>query len=197
MSRAGALADRILRRHPHDADERSVIDDIAGLPEETNPYPADGVQAAQAETVSRAKLGPVLHLKPAAETRPMPVLAGNAPVPPVPDGTQAVSAVAVDMPDLALLTRVRDGMERKWRVESFAADREELPFFKAVTRQCGWAGLHMQHRGEFRHQRWTTERWMAGAMAAVAQQTDAARCAVYDEISQARARVFAPAGGAR
>jgi hypothetical protein len=99
------------------------------------------------------------------------------------------------MPDLALLTRVRDAMKAKWRAESFIADKGELPFFAALTKELGWQGLHARFRHPG-HQRWTTERWNRQALSATAAAEATARASVHADFDAAEARVHA-AGGAR
>ena len=130
-------------------------------------------------------------------TAPLPVLlAGNAKVPPPPPPAVAARHVrppAAEVPDLAVLRDVRAGLLKRWQAEravEFSADRRQLPLFAAVTREFGWTGLHVPVRStrEFRHQRWTVERWHRQADAATAAQTAAAR---------AEARTGLAEGGAR
>ena len=97
---------------------------------------------------------PEFHAAPhaAPDTAPMPVIPASAMIPP-PSAAPApvvnepspvpVPAPVADTPELADLRRVRDAMLRKWRAESFLADRRELPCFRATTKVRGWQGLHM------------------------------------------------------
>lgn len=159
-------------------------------PQGTDPY-ANPVPAAQAVTRLRPETGP----QPAFTPRNPVRATGRQPALPA-DGRP----VAVRPADISVLARVRDAMDARWRAESFAADKRDLPGFNAVTRELGWQGLHTPARRLLPlHQRWTTERWMRDAMTAVAADHEAARAALDADIAAARDRVLAPRqqGGAR
>lgn len=115
MSRAGALADRILRRHPHAGDERSVIDDLA---EQANPYPDNGVPPREAaDSALSLPAGQRMTFRPQPaftpdpsglrETRPIPVAAAYPRRRPRP---AAAVAVAPGVPPVDVLRRVRNAL---------------------------------------------------------------------------------------
>jgi hypothetical protein len=124
-------------------------------------------------------------------TAPMAALPANVSVPP----RQARPVPVVAVPDADVLTRVRDGMDRKWRAESFATDRRQLPGFAAMTREYGWQGLHVPACSrvlQYGYRRWTTDRWMVRAMAAIAREDELAHASLDADLRAARERVFAP-----
>jgi hypothetical protein len=140
----------------------------------------------------------------APETAPMAKLPANVkvpPPPPAPAGTPAPARhamAAAEVADLRLLQRVHGAMERKWRAESFIADKRELPCFAATTRVMGWQGLHMppQPAG---WRRWSTGPWAAREQELADAAYMTARSQVLGELSDIRARVddsLQAAGGA-
>jgi hypothetical protein len=130
----------------------------------------------------------------APATAPMAVLPDNAMVP-VPSAAPVLAATALDVPSLAVLRRVRDGLETKWRAESFVADKRELPCFDATTRTRGWLGLHMPRRPAG-FQRWSTEPWFARERA-LADAAIVKAIAELDAIHARHAVALPATGGAR
>lgn len=84
------------------------------------------------------------------------------------------------------------------RPATFAADRQELPFFAALTAEAGWQGLHARFIPPA-HEYWTTDRWALHAMAEVERAAEAAFNDVDAGIRAAYDRVFGSqnSGGAR
>jgi hypothetical protein len=201
-----ALANGIERHNAED--ERSVIDDLATEPErefpavKTGQQPYADITASQLAAYRLAAASeeapvPEFHPAPAAApvTAPTPVLPGNAALPPPPPPSPAPRRPpAADVPDLAVLRDVRDGLRQKWqaeRAEEFSADRQELPWFAAMISEYGWTGLHVPVRSQrqFSHQRWTTERWFAQAIDAIRAATDAAKADVHAQVEAGRDRL--------
>ncbi len=174
----GALAEGIARHNAATAAEggRSITDDIAEIPEREFPYldiPAAQVAAYRnAAAPEFPAVRPVFYPAPsvAPVTAPMAALPANAAPPPPPPAPAAaapqkrlVSASNADMPDLAVLCQVHDGLVRKWqseRAQAFIADKKELPFFAALTKELGWQGLHVPSKVTG-WQRWSTGPWAA------------------------------------
>jgi hypothetical protein len=140
----------------------------------------------------------------APETAPMAKLPANVKVPPPPPAPAGVpvparhAMAAAEVADLRLLQRVHGAMERKWRAESFIADKRELPCFAATTRVMGWQGLHMPPQPAS-WRRWSTGPWAAREQELADAAYMSARTQVLGELSDIRARVddsLHAAGGA-
>jgi hypothetical protein len=133
----------------------------------------------------------------APETAPMQAIPANQKVPPPPPPAPAPTGVPVparhamaagEAADLRLLNRVHGAMERKWRAESFIADKRELPCFAATTRVMGWQGLHMPPQS-IGWRRWSTGPWAAREQ----ELADAAHERARAELDMIHARHAAPA----
>jgi hypothetical protein len=210
------LADRF-RRHPADADPGETLFNgperaraaalfasppaVAGAPaapagaERKNPYPTGPLPVLDGDGSGRTTFRPQPTFTP-KETAAQPVLPADVRVPSRP------AAVRADVPELAMLGRVRLGLEKKYRAEAFIADRQ-MPCFDAAVRTAGWLGLHMPRRRIAVCQYWETETWLKKALAAVDAEADAAeaeiraRNAAWDVVEkQARARRRAAADAA-
>lgn len=160
--------------------------------------------AALGDSAARPAFDPAPGRAP--ETVPMAKLPGNVKVPPpppaqVPTGVPvpARHAMAADeVSDLRLLHRVHSAMERKWRAESFIADKRELPCFAATTKAVGWLGMHMPSQPAG-WRRWSTEPWAAREQELADAALRNARAVVLGELSDIRTRVddsLHAAGGA-
>jgi hypothetical protein len=189
---------------------KKALDALPGA-ERKNPYPtgplpvqavaqaiakADADAAEHERTPLAALTGKPTFTPKVAETAAQPALPANARVPSRP------AAVRADVPELAMLGRVRLGLEKKYRAEAFIADRQ-MPCFDAAVRTAGWLGLHMPRRRIAVCQYWETETWLKKALAAVTAEADAAeaeiraRNAAWDVVEkQARARRRAAADAA-
>jgi hypothetical protein len=150
-----AFADRLRRR----ARQEDVRQAVPAVKTGERPYP-DTIAANQVTAYRLAAVSeyfvpkPEFHAAPftSPDTAPMPAVPANAMTPPPPAAPAPVASEpllrpvpvpSADTPELADLLRVRNAMLRKWRAESFLADRRELPCFRATTRVRGWQGLHM------------------------------------------------------
>ena len=176
-----------------------LVGGVAAAPAGERPYAgitADQQAAYQIALLARGPAArPAFDPAPgrAPETAPLPVLPANAMVPPPPPAAPR-RPVPAESQEMLLLRRVRDGMERKWRAESFVADKKALPVFAALTREMGWQGLHMPPQS-VGWQRWSTERWAARERA-LAAAGHAKALAELDEIHARYAAQALAAGDA-
>lgn len=196
----GSLTPQV-RRQLRESHPVPRIPGVPSAPSGERPYsdiPARQVAAYRlAFAPQRPAPGPSYDPAPGAApvTAPMAVLPVNAMTAPPPPGRR-IPAESADTPDLTLLRRVRDGLEQKWRTESFVADRKELPFFAALTKELGWQGLHMPQRS-VTWQRWSTGPWAARERELADAAYTAARAQALRELNDIRTQIHrAPRGAA-
>jgi hypothetical protein len=219
--RAIALPARLRRRSRQQDIRPAVAEKLLAAPVAApvmktgeRPYP-DTIAASQVTAYRIAALSEFYIPRPGFEaapgrapaTAPMQALPDNVKVPPPPPApvparvpAPARHAMAAgEAADLRLLNRVHGAMERKWRAESFIADKRELPCFAATTKAVGWLGMHMPSQPAG-WRRWSTEPWAAREQELADAALRNARAMVLGELSDIRTRVddsLHAAGGAR
>lgn len=197
------LTDRMPRRRPRpQVRERSVTEEIAAVPDMPwpatgHPYPPSdpGTAVGQwlpprdaEEILSRPRPLPVFTpAVPPAATGPMPVLREQR--------SPGFPGTRQDAPPADVLRRVYDGLRRHGRAQAFIADKRSLPCFNEQTRISGWQGLHTS-RGPG-YQRWTTDRWLDQALAAIDASVETARAEARSALDAAAERCRRNLGGAR